>query len=109
MSKLKKQEIEYIVETYKKLKSISKTAEITGFSKLTVNKYVMDISKNDKRSRNCKNLVNQIDLDTGKIIKQWEKPRHAAVELNITESEISRVLKGELRQAGNYGWKYVKK
>lgn len=107
MSKLKGKEIDYIVDTYKEVKSIVKTAEITGFSKLTVNRYVMDMSSKDKRSRYQKNYCNQIDLSTGEIIKQWDKPRHAALELNISFSEICRVLNGELKQAGGYGWKYI--
>lgn len=108
MSKLKGEEIDYIVDTYKEVKSIIKTAEITGFSKITVNRYVRDISSKDKHSRDCKNPVNQINLKTGQIIKPWDKPNHAAKELNINLAEIVRVLSGELKQAGGFGWKYVK-
>ena len=106
MSKLKGEEIDYIVNTYKEVKSIVKTYKITGFSKNTVNKYVSDVSSTDKRSRNCKNEVEQIDLDNGKVIKEWFKPSHASRELDISLSEIVRVLKGELKQAGGYGWRY---
>ncbi|MBN1058590.1 hypothetical protein FDB23_03070 [Clostridium botulinum] len=107
MSKLKNKEIDYIVDTYKEVKSIVKTVEITGFSKITVNKYVREISSLDKRSRNCKNLIQQINLQTGGIIKVWTKPRHAAKELKINLAEIVRVAKGELKQAGGFGWKYI--
>lgn len=108
MSKLKNDEIDYIINTYKDIKSISKTAEITGYSKITVNRYVMDISSLDKHSRNCKNPINQIDLETKKVIKEWGKPSYASKELNINLSEIVRVAKGELGQAGGFGWRYVK-
>lgn len=106
MSKLKSKEIDYIVDTYKRLKSIEKTAKETGFSKITVNKYVRDISSTDKRSRYCKNKISQIDVNTNEIIKEWNKPSIAAKELNINPAEICRVLKGELKQAGGYNWKY---
>ncbi|MBD5589113.1 hypothetical protein [Clostridium botulinum] len=106
MSKLKSKEIDYIVDTYKKLKSIEKTAKETGFSKITVNKYVRDISSTDKRSRYCKNRILQINVNTSEIVKEWNKPSIAAKNLNINPAEICRVLKGELKQAGGYSWKY---
>ena len=108
MSKLKSNEIDYIIETYKKLKSIEKTAKETGFSKVTVNKYVIDMSSKDKRSKNCLNRIKQLDLKTNEIIKVWNKPAYASKELDISLSEIIRVANGELRQAGGYKWEYVK-
>ena len=106
MSKLKREEIDYIVNTYKEVRSINKTSKMTGFSKNTVNRYVMDMSSKDKRSKNCKNVIKQIDIKTGEIIKEWNKPSHAAKELNINLAEIVRVAKGELSQAGGFGWEY---
>lgn len=104
MSKLKNEEIDLIVNTYKEIKSIRKTAEITGFSVNTVNKYVMDISKHDIRSRNCKNEILQINLRDNSILREWSKPSAASKELKISSAEICRVLKGELKQAGGFGW-----
>lgn len=106
MSKLKNEEIDSIFNIYKDIRSIAKTAEITGFSKITVNKYVRELSSTDKRSRDCKNPIKQIDLKTGKTIKNWTKPAHASKELKINLAEIVRVAKGELKQAGGFGWKY---
>lgn len=106
MSKLIKQEIEYIEKVYRDVKSIQKTADITGFSTMTVNKYVKHISCLNPKSRDCKNTIYQIDLTTKEIIKEWEKPSIAAKELNINPAEITRVAKGELKQAGNFGWEY---
>lgn len=106
MSKLKAEEIDYIMETYKKLKSIEKTAEATGFCKNAVNSYVKDISSKDKRSRDCLNPVLQIDINTNKVIKEWNKPSMACKSLGISNSEVCRVLKGELSQAGGFGWRY---
>lgn len=109
MSLLKKEEIEYIEKTYEKVKSIHKTAEITGFSKNTVNKYVKFKSSQDKRSRYKENTINQINLSDNSIISEWFKPSLAAKELNINVAEICRVLNGELKQAGGFGWIYKKK
>jgi len=109
MSLLREKEIIYIENEYRKYKSISKTAKITGYSKNTVNKYVKHISSLDKRSRDCKNEVYQINLQTGDIIREWNKPYEAAKELNINAAEICRVLKGELHQAGGFGWKNKRK
>ncbi len=108
MSKLTDKEIDYIVDTYKEVKSIAKTAKITGYSKGAVNNYVKDISKHSKNSRDNKNPVEQIDLNTGELIKIWTKPAHAAKELKINPAEITRVLTGELKQAGGFGWRYTK-
>ena len=106
MSLLKENEVEFIIKTYKEIKSIDKTAKLTGYCKNTVNKYVRNISRYKKRSRNCKNEILQIDLNTGNIIKVWYKPSVACKELKINPSEVCRVLKGELRQAGGFGWRY---
>lgn len=106
MSLLKPNEVEYIEEVYRTVKSIAKTAEITGYCKLTVNKYVKYMSSLDPRSRDCINTVLQINLDTNEIIKEWDKPSIAAKELKINPAEICRVCKGELRQAGGFGWVY---
>lgn len=106
MSKLRKEEVEYIEEVYRDVKSIKRTAEITGFSTMTVNKYVKHISCLNPRSRDCKNPIYQINLETKEIIKEWEKPSIAAKELNINPAEITRVAKGELKQAGGFTWEY---
>lgn len=108
MSLLKNEEIEYIEQIYEEVKSISKTAEITGFSKNTVNKYVKFKSSQDKRSRDKENIVYQINISDNSVVKEWFKPSVAARELNINAAEVCRVLKGELKQAGGYGWKYKK-
>ena len=106
MSKLRREEISYIEEVYRDVKSIKKTSEITGFSTLTVNKYVKHISSLNPRSRYCKNPIHQINLETKEIIKEWDKPSIAARELSINPAEITRVAKGELKQAGSFSWKY---
>lgn len=39
---LKSKEIEYIIDTYKNVKSVTKTSKITRFSNRTVNRYVVE-------------------------------------------------------------------
>ncbi|KEI12759.1 MULTISPECIES: hypothetical protein [Clostridium] len=106
MSKLKNKEIDYIVEVYKKEKSIAKTMQITGFCKNTVNKYVAEMSSKDKRSRNCLNPVEKIDANTGEVLNEYKKPRLAAIRESISPASICRCLKGELETAGGFKWRY---
>lgn len=106
MSKLKDSEIDEIIDNYKKTKSISQTAKLTGFSKGTVNKYVQDMSCKDSRSIHCKNSILQIDKNTKKILKEYYKPSVAAKENNINPACICRCLKKDIATAGGYMWKY---
>ena len=106
MSKLKDEEIDYIVEVYKEVGTIKKTQEITGFSYTAINRYVRDMSSRKKVSRDCKNKINQYDYRTGAFIKEWIKPRHAAIELNINPSLICLCLSGRLKQTHGFIFKY---
>lgn len=106
MSQLLDKEIEAIVETYKTLGSIEKTAKETGYSIVTVQKYVKHLSSRNRSSKDYKNIVLQIDIKTGKIIKEWDRPALASKELKIDAGSITKALKGELKQAGGFKWKY---
>lgn len=106
MSQLLDKEIEAIVEAYKTLGSIEKTAKETGYSVVTVQKYVKHLSSRNRRSKDCKNSILQIDIKTGKIIKEWDRPAVASKELKIDAGSITKALKGELKQAGGYRWRY---
>lgn len=108
MSKLKGKEIDFIVDTYKEVNSIAKTAEITGFSKTTVNNYVRGISSQKKVSRNYKNRIRQLDASTGELIKEWDKPSRAAKELGIDPGLISKCLSWQLKQTNGFIFEYVK-
>ena len=51
------------------------------------------------------------DKEVDYIITEYKKLKSiekTAKELNISLSEICRVAKAELRQAGGYKWEYVK-
>lgn len=106
MSQLLDKEIETIVETYKALGSIEKTAKETGYSIVTVQKYVRRLSSRNRSSKDCKNVVLQIDMKTGAVIKEWDRPATASKELKIDAGSITKALKGELKQAGGYRWRY---
>lgn len=83
MSQLSDIEIDTILEVYKELGSIEKTSKQTGFSVVTVQKYVKHLSSRNRSSKDCKNPILQIDIKTGKIIKEWDRPAVASKELKI--------------------------
>ncbi|WP_407301663.1 homing endonuclease associated repeat-containing protein [Clostridium botulinum] len=105
MSKLKKNEIEYIINTYKETQSIEKVSKITGFSKGAVNRYVKSMSQANRHSRYCPNYILQLNSENI-IIREWKSPTDASKDLNINLASICRVLKGELNSAGGYKWNY---
>ena len=45
-------------------------------------------------------------MNTGKVIKEWDRPATAARKLGIDAGSITKTLKGELKQAGGYRWRY---
>lgn len=51
--------------------------------------------------------VNQYDLQ-GNYIKTWNSISEAKKELSIANGSISAVCKGQMKQTGNYIWKYHK-
>lgn len=66
MSRLADKEINFIVETYKRLGSIEKTVKETGYSVVTVQKYVKYLSSRNRSSKDCKTPILQLDMNTGK-------------------------------------------
>lgn len=106
MSKLDATQIKKIIDTYTLTGSIEKTRILTGHAKNTICNYVGSISRNKTNSIYCKNEIYQIDAISGKVIKEWVKPSVAARELNINPSCIARALKGEIKKAGGFLWKY---
>lgn len=50
--------------------------------------------------------VYQIEIDTDKIIKIWDRIKFASDELGIAATHITRVCKGKRKTAGGYKWKY---
>ena len=102
ISKLKGEEIDYIVKTYKEVNSIAKTAEITGFSKGAINNYVRSISSTKKVSRDYKNKIKQFNAKTGEFIRDWSRPAQASKELNIDPALISMCLSRKLKQTHGY-------
>lgn len=106
MSKLSALQIENIINVYNTTGSIEKTRDITGHASGTISNYVSSLSRKKLNSINCKNEVYQIDVESGDVINTWFKPSIAAKELNINPSCIARALKGDLKKAGGFIWKY---
>ncbi len=97
------EKIDEIINTYKEVRSIAKTAKIVGVSTPTVNKYVLSMSSKDKHSVNASREI--ISCKDGK--EQLHKSaRKAAEELNINYSGIIKVLSGKLSHIGGYTFKY---
>lgn len=99
-----------IIESYQKIKSCRKVAEIFGIDSSTVSnickKHNIEI---DSRS-NSRVKVAQIDKNTGEIVQIFDSISDALVFLNKNTSatgHISSVCKGKRQTAYGYKWKYV--
>lgn len=107
MSKLKSHEIDEVVDTYIKCRSIAKTAQITGFCKGTVNKYVIDYSKQSKHSRNNIIPIVQSDLNCN-YVKEYNSIAEASKFTGIPQPSIAQVLTGYIKQTHNFIFQYKK-
>jgi|GEM_PF-6158563 len=107
MSKLKDNEIDLIVDTYIKYKSIAKTAKETSYCMNTVNKYVMNYSKQSKHSRYKIIPIVQLDINNN-YIDTYKSIADASRKLNIPQSNIAHVLRGYIKQTKGYIFKYEK-
>lgn len=97
---LSEEQIDLIIKTYKETKSIARTATITGFNSITVNKYVLHISSKSKYSRNN---VRTVICSNG---KEYRNPHVAAKELGIDYTGIIKCLNGEISSSSGYNFKY---
>lgn len=104
--KLRNDEIDLIVKTYKELKSIQKTSKELGFCKNTVNKYVREISSKDTRSRYNNNTVLKIDIETNTVIKEFKNSNVAAKESNLSLSTLNKCLNNVTKTSGGFRWTY---
>lgn len=50
--------------------------------------------------------IEQLDLKTGLVIKEWGSAIDVKKELNIANQNIQKVCKGLRNHAGGYGWRY---
>lgn len=55
---------------------------------------------------NCSKEVNQIDLNSNKIINTFGGIREAGRMLNISSGHISNVCNNKRKSCGGYGWSY---
>ena len=68
--------------------------------------YISDIIKEDNQKEKPKK-VEQIDLDTGKVINTYKSSWMAENEMNIKHGHIKRVCQGERKSCHGYGWRYA--
>ena len=101
-------DIQFIRNTYKSVKSIEKTSELTGWSRATVSKYVQDLSSKHPSSKYCKNWVLKIDPVTGRVRWKYPKASIAAEANGIRPDTLNHCLKGRTKTAGGFIWKYKK-
>lgn len=103
---LKSEQDKYIISSYKKLGSISKTAKATG----RCNKYISKVLRENNIPRIShkitKQKIAQYDLN-GKLIKEYESMSEASRELNIDIRLISRACNGKANTAHGYKWKKI--
>lgn len=66
------------------------------------------IEKQEKVKKQIKKPVAQIDINTGKVIMEFNGVNEAARALGKKKSShITEVCKGRLKQAYGYSWKYI--
>lgn len=53
--------------------------------------------------------IEQIDMNTGVIIKVWDSAIQAEQEAGFNSRRISQVCKGKSSQSGSYNWRYLNK
>lgn len=51
--------------------------------------------------------VEQVDLDTGKVVKTWKSMREAARNFGIGHQNIRSCCIGERKRMKGYGWRYA--
>lgn len=102
-SRVTERDKEEILAVYSKTKSIYKTAEATGWSASTVNKYVKDISIWRPASRNFPGHVVQKDK-AGKMINVFDTVKEAAQVTGVSESNICHCIAGKTKLAGGFKW-----
>lgn len=106
--KISEYEEQLICYYYQQIMSISKTAKEIGYSKGVVERACKKISSRSIKSRYNNNIVYQINLETGEIIKEFKNGSVAAKELNLNYISLNRCLNSYINNCGGYGWCYKK-
>lgn len=100
-------DVDEIRKVYKELKSVEKTAHKTGWSRVTVHKYVRDLSSNHPSSLYKKNPVIQMDINKN-ILNEFSTPSEASEKTGIAFDNITHCLKKRTKTAGGYIFEYKK-
>ena len=59
------------------------------------------------QQRRAQRPVDQLDLDTGRLIRRFESRAEASLATGMDVSQISTAMRGRSREAGGYGWRDV--
>ena len=54
----------------------------------------------------CEKEISQIDLFTGRILRDFKSLQEAETITGVARQNISKVVRGLRNKAGNFGWKY---
>ena len=103
---LNDKQIYNIREVYKNCRSLVKTAEITGHSRNTVNKYVKDMSSKNPHSRVGKGIIVMYGKD-GKELKRFENSFQASKKTGIRQSSISLCINHKIKSAGGFIFRFL--
>ena len=104
---------ELIYKTYLQVKNCTKTAQIVGCSKDSVEDIIKNIYKisSDEIDKNWRKnyslSVAMVDKESGEIIKTFIGTREAGKYLNKTHQHIQEVCQGKRKSAYGYYWKYI--
>lgn len=63
------------------------------------------LSQHHRATRAQRIGVEQIDINTGKIIATFDSLTHAQMVTGISRTSIARCIKGGCSEAGGYQWK----
>lgn len=96
------------------LRNDNRVLNLMWATKQEVAQYHFDISDKTKvvvgvkgRFNSSSKTVNQIDRNTGIIIKEWDTMTDAAKHIGTTASAICKVANGNNKTAGGYVWEYA--
>jgi|LFRM01.2.fsa_nt_gb group I intron endonuclease len=93
-------------ETRQKLRLSAKRQFANGMSDEHKHKISQSLKGRKKHYIARKAPVEQINKETGEVIKVYDTTKEAALAVGITPSNITSVCRGRQKTAGGYKWRY---
>lgn len=106
--RLTKEQQHHIQQVYDAVRSIHRTAKVTGHSPVTVRKYIRINIENASHSIWQQNTILKIDPKTGHVMQEYTKPSVASQLTRLSASNINHCLAGRTSTAGGWVWIYKK-